>query len=153
MLSLSPSPFLFPWHCKCQPHPPRLSSLLSLPPSPSLFLSPCLSFHSKGRGGIYFLATCPFLWWQFVSLSAAHLLPVSASTLASWHHSFSVLLLLFNATFLSVQALLVCSLLGNCCYYVAVSRLRLACVDLHIHAHRQAASLPVGSMRNSRVLL
>lgn len=105
IFSLSPSPFLFPCHCKCQPLPPDSppSLSLSLPPSRSVTL-PFISF--KGEGRHLILGYLP-ISMMAASLIISHLLLISASTLARWHRSFNALLLLFNVTFFTAGVLII----------------------------------------------
>lgn len=136
------------------PSPPRLSSISPCHPLSLSVTRPLISF--KGEGGRHL-----FLGYLPISMMAARLiirgsfLAFSASSLANWHHSFTLLLLLFHGTLFSAQALLLCSSLGN--DYLAVVQVLFreqACI---LHAWtctyirtKKVAVLPVGSIRNHR---
>lgn len=79
---VSPSLFIFPCHCKCQPLPPDFSS--SFPTTLSFSISVTLPFISfKGEGRYLILGYLPISMMAARSLSA-HLLLISASSQAGF---------------------------------------------------------------------
>lgn len=138
--NIPPSLFLFfLYHClpffswditSANPIPPRLFSVSPYHPLPLCFCHPVFYFIRRGGGAIYFLATCPLLWWQLVSLSKAHLFLISTATLASWHHRASY-----------CTPWLVCSSLGSwyCFAVLQVIFIEQACMDLHVNVYKKAA--------------
>lgn len=78
------------------PSPPDFPP--SLPATLSLSLSPGLSSQRGGEGRRLFLGYLPISMMAARLIIRGSFLAFSASSLANWHHSFTLLLLLFHGT-------------------------------------------------------